>query len=132
MTKPKINPDKLTPPRYRGTLLSTFRNGFRGISLALQNERNLRLQVGMAIVVIIAGFVYRLSMTEWGIITLTIAFVLTTEMLNTVLENTLDRIGLEEHPLTRNAKDVAAGAVLISSIASLIVGGLIFLPKVLG
>ncbi|HCS51936.1 diacylglycerol kinase family protein [uncultured Rubinisphaera sp.] len=109
-----------------------FSNGFRGIGIALKNERNLRLQMGIAIVVIIAGIVYQLSQLEWAIISLTIAFVLMAEMLNTALENTLDRISLEEHPLTRNAKDVAAGAVLISSMAALIVGGLIFLPKVIG
>ena len=132
MTEPKFNPDRLTPPRFRGSLFSAFRNGFRGIGIALKNERNLSLQMGIAIVVIIGGIIYQLSQLEWAIISLTIAFVLTAEMLNTALENTLDRISLEEHPLTRNAKDVAAGAVLISSMAALIVGGLIFLPKVIG
>ena len=132
MTEPKLNPDNLTPLRYRGSLLSAFHNAIRGILIAFKNERNLQVQMVIATVVIVAGIVFELNITEWAIISISISFVIVTEMLNTAIENTLNRISLEEHPLTRNAKDVAAGAVLISCIAAVVIGCLIFIPKILG
>ncbi|TWT64293.1 diacylglycerol kinase [Rubinisphaera italica] len=132
MTESKLNPDNLTPPRYRGSLLSAFHNAIRGILIAFKNERNLQVQMVIATVVIFAGIVFELNITEWAIISISISFVIVTEMLNTAIENTLNRISLEEHPLTRNAKDVAAGAVLISCIAAVVIGCQIFIPKILG
>jgi len=113
-------------------LLSAFHNAIRGILIAFKNERNLQVQMVIATVVIVAGIVFELNITEWSIISISISFVIVAEMLNTAIENTLNRISLEEHPLTRNAKDVSAGAVLISCIAAVVIGCLIFIPKILG
>lgn len=89
----------------------------------------MRIHFLSAVLVVIAGFATGLSYSEWLIITIMIALVIGAEMINTAIECTVNLASPELHPLAKKAKDVAAGAVLVFAIASVIIGLLIFLPK---
>lgn len=109
-------------------LLKSFRFAFAGIKVGMK-ERNMRIHITCAIIVIIAGIFTHLSAVEWLILILTISLVIGMEMVNTAIENVVDLVSPEYHPLAKVAKDVAAGAVLVFAIASVIIGIIIFIPK---
>lgn len=106
----------------------SFRYAMEGLVTAVL-EQNFRFHLVSAIVVMMAGFLTGLSIVEWCIIILVIAFVIGTELINTAIERVVDLASPEIHPLAKQAKDVAAGAVLVFALASVIIGLLIFLPK---
>lgn len=102
----------------------------RGIK-ALIGEHNARIHAVIAAIVVIAGFVLKISCREWIAIVLCIAAVIGAEAFNSALEVLADRITCEIDPLIGRAKDLAAGAVLIVAIGAVIVGLLIFIPKII-
>lgn len=81
--------------------------------------------------VIAAGFILRLSVTEWCICLVLFGLILSLELVNTAVESVVDLVTEERKPLAKIAKDTAAGAVLISAIMAAIIGCIIFIPKVL-
>ena len=83
------------------------------------------------ILVIIFGIILKISKIEWIICITLFGLVISMELINTAVENTVDLITKEKNEQAKNAKDVAAGAVLVSAISSAIIGVIIFLPKVL-
>jgi diacylglycerol kinase len=111
--------------------IRSFGYAFVGIGHGLQTQTNLRVQIAAAIGVVIAGLVLQISTLEWAILVVTIMIVLSAELFNTAIEAAVDRVGSEPHPLSKIAKDAAAGAVLIGAIGSVIVGVLIFGPRLL-
>ncbi len=112
-------------------LVRSFGHAFAGLGHGLRTQANLRIQIVSSVGVIIAGLVLRISPIEWAILVVTMMSVLSAELFNTALEAVVDRVGNEPHPLSKIAKDTAAGAVLIGAIGSVIVGVLIFGPKLL-
>ena len=112
-------------------LIFGFGYAGRGIFSAFKSEQNFTIEIVFAIMAIIMGFVLKISMVEFAIIVLTIAVVLSFELVNTAIEYTVDMAMPEIHPLAKVAKDVSAGAVLVSAITSIIIGLIIFLPKLL-
>lgn len=100
-----------------------------GIIHALKSERNFKVHIIAAIIVVFAGLLTRLSMLEWFIVIILIGGMLALEMLNSAIERAVDVITIERHPLAKQAKDLAAGAVLVFAITSAIIGLLIFIPK---
>ena len=94
----------------------------------LRTQRNARIHLSVALVVVALGLWLGLSHTEWAIIALTIGLVLVAEAFNTVAEAAVDLATAEYHPLAKIAKDVAAGAVLLMAIAAVVVGLLILGP----
>lgn len=111
-------------------MLRSFRHAFAGIRF-LMAENNARFHVFTAIIVLSAGFYLKLSAIEWTIIITQIGLVLAVETLNTAIEKLCDFVSPEYHQLIGKVKDLAAAAVLIISIVAVIVGIIIFLPKVL-
>ena len=109
-------------------LIKSFRYAFYGIFTAL-TEQNMKIHFVSAVVVIIAGLLTGLNLVEWILIILLIALVISTEMVNTAIETIVNLVSPDFHPLAKKAKDVAAGAVLVFAIASVIIGLLIFIPK---
>jgi undecaprenol kinase len=93
-------------------------------------EKNGQLQMFVAIVVILLGFILHISLSEWQAILLCIALVLTLEMMNSAFEKIIDLLHSEQHPQIKWAKDVAAGSVLFASVISVVIASIIFLPKV--
>jgi diacylglycerol kinase len=115
----------------RGTLLESFQHAFAGSWHAWKTQRNVRIHVAIAIVVVILGLALELQPGQWAVIILTIGFVIVSELFNTVVESLVDLVTAENHPLAKQAKDVAAGAVLTSAIVAVAVGLLVLGPPLL-
>lgn len=109
--------------------IKSFKYAINGIKSAFRSEVNMRIHAIIALLVIVCGCFFQISIAEWSLCALCIGLVLAAEMLNTAIENAIDLISPEKHPLAEKAKDAAAGAVLICAIVSAIVGLIIFVPK---
>lgn len=119
--------DKKTSPWKR--FKSSFRFAFNGLRIAIK-EPNFRFHLTAAAVVVIAGFFFSLSRIEWLFILLMIFGVMVLEVINTAIEKTVDLVTKDYQQLAKEAKDLAAGAVLLFSVLSILVGAIIFLPKI--
>lgn len=108
--------------------LRSFGYAIEGIITA-SKEQNVKSHVVSAIIVMLAGYLTGLSRIEWYIVLLLIALMFALEMINTAIERVVDLASPEIHPLAKQAKDIAAGAVLVFALFSAIIGLLIFLPK---
>jgi len=114
--------------KERSTLRDSFRYAFQGIRLLCREERNFRIHLAMAGIVCVLAIALQFTLLKWSILLLTIGFVMTVEALNTAVERLVDLIQPEQHPLAGKAKDIAAGAVLIAGVISVIIGILLFVP----
>ena len=101
----------------------------RGIRLVFSSEANMKIHIVVATLVVICGFIFNINTTEWIACLLCIGLVFGAEMINTAIENVVDLASPDYQELAGKAKDIAAGAVLICAIVSVIIGILIFLPK---
>lgn len=108
--------------------IRSFKYAGAGLWTMLKSQQNAWIHVCVTLAVIVAGFCFGISVSEWCWIVLAIMAVWTAEALNTAFEFLADVASPEFHPLVKNAKDTAAGAVLISAIGSAIIGLLIFVP----
>jgi undecaprenol kinase len=115
--------------RYR--IGKSFYFASRGIVEALKTERNIRIHSSVAVVVILAGLFFSLNWIEWLFILVAIVGTITLELVNSAIERVVDLVTNEYHPLAKQAKDIAAGAVFLYAIFSVIVGIVIFLPKII-
>ncbi|MBT2685736.1 diacylglycerol kinase family protein [Bacillus sp. ISL-37] len=111
-------------------LASSFKFGFEGIAAAAAKERNVQIHLAISVIVILSGFIFSINKYEWIAIILSIGGMVSMEMINTAIERTVDLYTKEYHPLAKQAKDIAAGAVLVFAIASVIIGLIIFLPRI--
>lgn len=121
--------EKFTDGRFsfRGRVKS-FSHAGRGAFRLLRHEHSAWIQVMLAAVAVTAGLILDITIADWRWIVLAIGLVFTAEGLNTAIENACNRISLEYSEHIKNAKDVAAGAVLLSSITAAIVGVQTFMP----
>ena len=103
----------------------SFQHAYQGIVSAVRTQRNLRFHFFAAIGVLVAGLLLGVSGLELAVLVLTICFIFVVEMLNTALEFVVDLVTKEYHPLAKLAKDVSAGAVLVSSAGAVLVGLLV-------
>jgi len=125
--------DKEISEKKRFSLIArakSFNHAFRGFNILLKTTHNFWIHLFITILVIIFGFEFNLSHTEWLVIVLIIDIVLTAEAFNTAIEIDIDLTSPNYHPYARDTKDVAAGAVFISVISAIIIGLIIFLPKI--
>lgn len=106
-----------------------FSDAFRGLIAAYRGERNLRIHIAVTLITIILSLWLDVSREEWYWIALCITLVITAELFNTAIEACVDLVSPENRPLAGKAKDVAAGAVLVVVIFAVIIGGIIFFPK---
>ena len=104
-------------------------HAFRGFFIALKSETSLKIQTSLGIIAIGLGIYLKITTTEWIFIVLCISAVLTTETINSSIEELADRVTLENDPMIKKVKDMAAGAVLIAASAALLIGAIIFIPK---
>jgi diacylglycerol kinase len=108
--------------------LAGFRYAFSGLWYALRTQRNIRVHVGIAILAILLGVVLHISAVEFAMVCVAITGVFIAEMFNTVFELCIDLASPDYHPLAKIAKDVAAGAVLLSAMLSIVIGLFVFGP----
>jgi diacylglycerol kinase len=112
------------------TTARSFYYAFQGLNTAFRKEPNLQIHTAMALIALILGAVLGLSPIEWLLLAFTIFYVITLELLNTVLESVVNLVSPEIKPHAKVAKDVSAACVLLGAIMAVIVGLFLFLPKV--
>ncbi|WP_254512538.1 diacylglycerol kinase family protein [Anatilimnocola floriformis] len=111
--------------------LRSFRIGATGFFHALHREQNMRLHLVAAIGVLAAAVYFQLATWEWAAVVGCVGTVIALECFNTALECLADRITREQDPLIGQAKDCSSAAVLVAAMTAAVIGGLIFVPKVL-
>ena len=115
---------------YLAGRIRSFGYAFRGVWTMLRSQRNAWIHALATVVVLAAGLALGISVNDWKWLVLAMVSVWGAEALNTALEFLADAAKPEFHPLVKQAKDVAAGAVLIAAIGAAAIGALIFIPAV--
>ena len=110
---------------------AAFGYAWSGVWRLFRGEAHAKIHLLAAVMVIIAGAIFHLTSTEWCIIFLCIGGVFMAEAFNTAIERVCDKVSPEKNPLIKDAKDIAAGAVLLFVIACVVIGLIIFLPKII-
>ncbi len=113
-------------------LLRSFNHAFDGIMYAAKTQANMRVHLIISVLVLIASLLLRLDRFYVVALIVLIALVLSLELMNTAIEALVDLLTVAHHPLAKTAKDAAAGAVLVASIAAVIVGYLVFYQGLIG
>lgn len=108
--------------------IMTFEYAFRGLAGALRTEPNVRIHSVIAVLVISLGLIFGITRTEWLILILCISQVIVAETFNTALERLVDMVSPQVSEKAGMVKDMAAGAVLFSAMASVVAGIIIFVP----
>lgn len=108
----------------------SFQHAFRGIIVLMRTQHNMWLHLLAGAVTIFLGFYLDVSSIEWIGLVFAMAIVVLAEAFNTAIEFDIDLTSPDEHPFARDTKDVAAGAVLLAVVAAVIIGLIIFLPKI--
>jgi len=112
-------------------LIISFSHAFAGIRSLFAHERNAKWHLLFATIAVVLGFYTQISKFEWIVVLVCIAMVISAEAYNTAIEKLCDIVQPEKDPRIKVIKDVSAAAVLILSLAALIIGGLIFVPKLI-
>lgn len=111
---------------------NTFKNARKGMRLAIKSEKNIRIHLVSAFCVLLFGMLLELSATKLCIVLLTVAMVVSMEMINSAIEFSLDAVFHNRYSkLVGMAKDISAGAVMFVTIIAVIIGGIIFIPALL-
>lgn len=111
--------------------IKSFTYAWNGILYAIRSEKHMRFHLLATILVVIAGWFFNINTTEWCLIILCIGGVCMAELFNTAFEQLVNLVSPQHNLIAGRVKDVAAGAVLIFSIAALIIGLVVFVPKIL-
>lgn len=115
---------------YNKNFLDAWKNAFNGIKHTLKTQRNIRIQVIIAIIMIIFGIVFKLNNLEWISLCFAIFLVVITEMINTGIEAVVDLYTTTFHPKAKIAKDVGAGAVVLAVINAAFIGYFLFFNRI--
>ena len=113
------------------TFKGSVKNCLDGISYVTKNEKNFKREIALGIIALTLSYILKIDKIEFIIVLTMICLVLTTEITNTAIERAVDLVTKEYHELARIAKDVSAGSVLVTSIFALIIGIIIFIPKII-
>ena len=111
-------------------LIKSFKYAIEGIFEGIKDEQNIKIHILIALIVIIFGIIFKISVIEWIICIILIGLVISLELMNTAIENTVDLAMPEKSDKAKIAKDVAAASVFVVSICSVIIGLIIFIPKI--
>lgn len=109
----------------------SFQYAFEGIATLFKEEPNAKIHLTIAILTIVAGFVFQISNTEWMVTCIFIGLVFALEAINTAIEHIANFISPERNEHIKKIKDLSAAAVLMVSLAAIVVGLIIFIPKIL-
>jgi diacylglycerol kinase len=115
----------------RGIRLVSFRHAFRGVGHMVRHEPNMRFHLIAATCVVAAGIALRVHLDQWAALVFAITLVLLGETLNTAIEAVLDLVQPDHHELVGVVKDLAAGAVLVASAGSVVIAGIVFIPRII-
>lgn len=120
----------MNPKHECKKLINSFKYAFSGIASAFKTERNMKIHVLAVVLVTLAGFLFKISKMEWIICIILFGMVISLELANTAIETTVDIAMPERNEKAKLAKDISAGAVLVCAFVSVIVGLMIFVPKI--
>jgi len=110
-------------------LLRSFGYAFKGLAYATKTQRNFRVHLVATVIAVAMGYALHISVNDWQWIILSITLVLVAELFNTAIEALTDLVSPEYNELAGHVKDVSAGAVTLAAVFALIMGLIIFLPK---
>ena len=110
---------------------NSFKYAFAGLKTVFKTEQNFLFDFIFGILTIIIGFLLKLSTIEFIVVILAIGLVLSLELINTAIEYTVDMAMPEIHPLAKSAKDISAAGVLIGAFIALVIGIIIYIPKII-
>lgn len=113
----------------KAPIYKSFGYAFEGIWAVISKERNMQIHCCAMALVIVAGFVFGISLVKWCMCFILFGLVMALEMVNTALESVVDLVTEERKPLAKLAKDAAAGAVLVAAIMAAVTGCMIFIPE---
>ena len=119
------------PMTYLKGRVRSIGHAARGIASLLRDEPNARIHALAAVLVALAGIWLHVSAVEWGLLALAITVVWAAEAMNTAVEALVDLVSPDRHALAGKAKDVAAGAVLLAAFGAVVIGVLVFVPRLL-
>lgn len=128
-----VAPEKLDSKNHKfdaKNFFESYKYAWSGLGLIVKNERNFRIQIAFSIVITLMGLFFDITHTDWVAIAVLIALVLVAEAFNSVIEAICDTVSQDYRVNIRYAKDVSAGAVLLSAIVSAVAGGIIFFPYI--
>lgn len=111
------------------SILHSFGYALQGLVSAFRTERNMKVHVFMMIIVILLGSLLKITCFEWIVCILLFGGVIGAELINTAIEITVDLAMPEKHEKAKLAKDIAAAGVLVFAMVAAIIGGIIFIPK---
>lgn len=111
-------------------LLKAFRYAFRGICYTVRTQRNMKIHVIAAIIVLLSAYRLGIQGTEMALLFFAVGLVMAAEIINTAIEAAVDLMAKDYHPLAGVAKDAAAGAVLLCAVIAVIIGWLVFSPHI--
>lgn len=112
-------------------LLKSFHYAFEGVRFAVVHNQNMRIHITVAVLIMLASVLFDVNPFEMGILGVMILLVIAAEMINTAIEEMVNLITKEHREEAKIAKDVSAGMVLVTTLGSVIVGVLIFIPHIL-
>jgi diacylglycerol kinase (ATP) len=110
--------------------IKSFGYALQGLKSFFKTQHNAWIHVAATIVVIVAGLLFKVSLMEWIALSFAIALVFISELFNTAIEFLCDKISPELDPRIKLVKDISAAAVLIAAIVAVVVGAIVFVPKV--
>jgi len=116
-------------PGKRPDILVPFKNAFSGVVYTFRTQRHMRFHIYVVIIVLLLGTWLNLGLREVLVLLFTVSLVMVAEMFNSAIEATVDLVSPNYHPLAKFAKDIAAGAVLITTFIALVVGALLILGE---
>ena len=111
--------------------MKRFKYAINGLISAIRSEINMRIHIIASVLVCIAGFYFQISSIEWIVLVLCIVLVISFELINTSIEELCNMVHPEYHPIIKKVKDIAAAAVLVAAMGSVIAALIIFLPKLI-
>ncbi|WP_241739190.1 diacylglycerol kinase [Pontibacter beigongshangensis] len=110
---------------------NSFKFALRGLNAAMRSEPHMRLHLGSALGVVVAGFLFEVTAVEWCLLVGCMGVVFMAEIFNTAIETVINLVSPDYHVLAGKAKDLAAGAVLAAAIMAAVIGLIIFVPYLL-
>lgn len=111
--------------------MRSFKFAWKGIMTCAGHEQNITFHLIVAILVVVAGFVFDITKAEWAAVVICIGMVITAELFNSSIERLVDMVSPQWQKIAGEVKDIAAGAVLVTAAAAAIVGIIVFLPYLL-
>jgi len=111
--------------------IKSFKYAFAGLKVLIQEEHNARIHLLTTLLVIITGFLLDVSTVEWAALVLAIGLVISLEAINAAIENIANFVSPEKHEMIKKIKDLSAGAVLVGATTAIVIGAIIFIPKIM-